>query len=95
LNRSEDALVALIGDIKDARARGANDEQLAEAMKLQRKAQFRTDFINAENSMGFHASQEAARILAEAIDYARQGQLAVRGAGAAGAKNVAAALPAK
>jgi nitrite reductase (cytochrome c-552) len=26
--------------------------------------------------MGFHAPQEAARILAEAIDYARQGQLA-------------------
>ena len=25
--------------------------------------------------MGFHAPQEAARILAEAIDYARQGQL--------------------
>jgi len=27
--------------------------------------------------MGFHAPQEAARILAEAIDYARQGQLAL------------------
>jgi len=27
--------------------------------------------------MGFHAPQEAARILAEAIDLARQGQLAV------------------
>jgi len=25
--------------------------------------------------MGFHASQEAARILAEVIDYARQGQI--------------------
>jgi nitrite reductase (cytochrome c-552) len=35
------------------------------------------DFINAENSLGFHAPQEAARILAEAIDYARQGQLKV------------------
>ncbi|MDP1662380.1 MAG: ammonia-forming cytochrome c nitrite reductase subunit c552, partial [Phycisphaerales bacterium] len=40
-----------------------------------RRAQFRTDFVAAENSMGFHAPQEAARILAEAIDYARQGQL--------------------
>jgi nitrite reductase (cytochrome c-552) len=27
--------------------------------------------------MGFHAPQEAARILGEAIDYARQGQLAL------------------
>jgi nitrite reductase (cytochrome c-552) len=31
--------------------------------------------------MGFHAPQEAARVLAEAIDMARQGQLAVRGTG--------------
>ena len=37
------------------------------------------DFVEAENSMGFHAPQEAARILGEAIDYARQGQLALRG----------------
>ena len=46
---------------------------------LQRKAQWRLDFVAAENSMGFHAPQETARILAEAIDYARQGQLAARG----------------
>jgi nitrite reductase (cytochrome c-552) len=95
LNRSEDALVALIGDIKAARTRGAGDQELAEAMKLQRKAQFRTDFINAENSMGFHAPQEAARILAEAIDYARQGQLAVRSSAGAGPKTVAAAMGTK
>ena len=43
---------------------------------MQRKAQWRLDFIAAENSMGFHAPQEAARVLAEATDYARQGQLA-------------------
>jgi nitrite reductase (cytochrome c-552) len=45
--------------------------------KLQRKAQFRLDFVAAENSMGFHAPQEVARILAEAIDYARQGEITV------------------
>ena len=39
----------------------------------------RPDFINAENSMGFHAPQESARILAEAIDYARQGQVKALG----------------
>jgi formate-dependent nitrite reductase cytochrome c552 subunit len=33
----------------------------------------------AENSTGFHAPQEDARILAKAIDLARQGQLALRG----------------
>ena len=79
LNRAEDALVALIGDIKAAKAAGATDDQLREAQKLQRRAQFRSDFVNAENSMGFHAPQEAARILGEAIDYSRQGQLAVKG----------------
>ncbi len=48
-----------------------------EAQELQRKAQWRLDFIAAENSMGFHAPQEAAKVLGEAIDYARQGELAV------------------
>ena len=46
-------------------------------LELQRKAQWRLDYVNAENSMGFHAPQEAARILGEAIDFARQGQLVV------------------
>lgn len=31
--------------------------------------------VEAENSTGFHADQEAARILAESIDASRQGQL--------------------
>lgn len=78
LVRAEEALVALYDEVKAAKAAGAGSERLAEALTLQRKAQFRTDFVNAENSMGFHAPQEAARILGEAIDYARQGQLAVR-----------------
>lgn len=73
-----DALVALIDDIDKARQAGATDEQLASARHAQRKAQFLLDFIEAENSMGFHADQEAARVLAESINYTRQGQLAVR-----------------
>ena len=48
--------------------------ELTKVFELQGKAQWRLDFIAAENSMGFHAPQEAARILGEAIDYARQGQ---------------------
>jgi nitrite reductase (cytochrome c-552) len=78
LGRAEDSLIDLCDELKGARAAGASDQELAPALKLQRRAQFRTDFINAENSMGFHAPQESARILAEAIDYARQGQLAAR-----------------
>jgi nitrite reductase (cytochrome c-552) len=75
MDRAEDALVALITDVAAARKAGLADTQLGEVYALQRKAQFRVDFVNAENSMGFHAPQEAARILGESIDYARQGQL--------------------
>jgi nitrite reductase (cytochrome c-552) len=85
-NRAMDALVALIGDLKDARARGVADAQLEPARRLQRRAQFMLDFVEAENSTGFHAPQEAERVLAESIDYARQGQLVLRGANVPGVK---------
>jgi nitrite reductase (cytochrome c-552) len=77
-NRAMDAVVALIADIKGARDGGAADAVLAEPRRLQREAQFLLDFIEAENSMGFHAPQEAARILAESIDRSRRGQVAIR-----------------
>lgn len=73
-----DALVQLIGDIKGARESGGTDEQLASARDFQRKAQFLLDFVEAENSMGFHAPQEAARVLTHSLDYSRKGQLAIR-----------------
>ena len=79
-NRAMEAVVALIADLKDARAGACPDAELDEPRKLQRRAQFMLDFVEAENSTGFHAPQEAERILAESIDYARQGQLALRGA---------------
>jgi nitrite reductase (cytochrome c-552) len=78
LNRAEAALLSLLDAISAAKQAGATDEELASARALQRKAQFRLDFISAENSTGFHAPQEAARVLAEAIDYARQGELAAQ-----------------
>ncbi len=78
-NRAMAAVVALIGDLKEARGRGASDTELDLPRKLQRRAQFMLDFVEAENSTGFHAPQEAERVLAESIDYARQGQLALRG----------------
>ena len=68
---------ALIDAIAAAKKEGAPPEQLVQAQELQRKAQWRLDFIAAENSMGFHAPQEAAKVLGEAIDYARQGELAM------------------
>jgi nitrite reductase (cytochrome c-552) len=77
MDRAQDALNELILALQAAKEAGATDDQLQAACALQRKAQFRVDFVNAENSMGFHAPQETARTLAEAIDYARQGLAAV------------------
>ncbi|MFO7691922.1 MAG: ammonia-forming cytochrome c nitrite reductase subunit c552 [Vicinamibacterales bacterium] len=77
-NVAMDALVALIGDLKASKAAGATDEQLAAARKFQRHAQFLLDYCEAENSMGFHAPQEVARILGLSIDRSRQGQLSLR-----------------
>src|SRR5262249_37439138 len=78
MDRAEDALLDLQDALK-ASSQGSSDARMQEALALQRKALWRVDFINAENSLGFHAPQEAARILGEAIDYARQGQIKVLG----------------
>ncbi len=75
MQRGGKAIVELIDAIVLAKAAGATEEQLQPALAMQRKAQWRLDFVAAENSMGFHAPQEAARVLGEAIDYARQGQV--------------------
>jgi nitrite reductase (cytochrome c-552) len=77
-NIAMDALMDLIADIKAALDAGATDEQLAVSRDFQRKAQFLLDFVEAENSTGFHAPQEAARVLQLSLDYARKGQMALR-----------------
>jgi nitrite reductase (cytochrome c-552) len=77
-NLAMDALMDLLRDLKAARAGGRAEAELVEALDFQRKAQFYLDFIEAENSTGFHAPQEAARILAESINFSRKGQGAVR-----------------
>jgi len=56
-------------------ARVMQDPRLLPIAELHRKAQWRLDFVAAENSMGFHAPQEAARILGESINYSRQAQI--------------------
>lgn len=73
--RSARALTDMMDAVNSARKAGATDDQLKAALQFHRKAQWRLDFIAAENSMGFHAPQESARILGEAIDFARQGQI--------------------
>ncbi len=76
MQRAGAALMDQLDSIAAAKKNGATAEQLKPALDLQRQAQWRLDFIAAENSMGFHAPQEAARILGEAVDLARQGQIA-------------------
>jgi nitrite reductase (cytochrome c-552) len=78
-NLAMDALMELINDIKAAKGAGRPEAELAEAQQYQRKAQFYLDFVEAENSTGFHAPQEAARILGESINFSRQGQMSLRG----------------
>src|SRR5262249_24973351 len=75
MQRSGNVLVEMLDTIKAAKAAGATEQELAPALELQRKAQWRLDFVAAEKSMGFHAPAETARILAESIDYSRQAQL--------------------
>ena len=78
LDRGEVATLAALNAITEAKQRGASNEVLDAARKLHRQAQWRLDFISAENSMGFHAPQESARILAEAIDFARQSEMTAK-----------------
>lgn len=80
-DQAMNAVVALISDLKAARVAGMPGTSLAEAQRLHRLAQFRLDFVEAENSTGFHAPGEAARILGESMDLARQGQVVLRDAG--------------
>jgi nitrite reductase (cytochrome c-552) len=77
-NQAMDALMALVADLKAAKEAGKSDAELAAARYLQRRATFYLDFAEAENSVGFHAPQEAARILGESINFSRQGQIALR-----------------
>ena len=74
------ALEGLINDIKAAEANGtATEEQLTSARDYQRKAQFVVDYSFSENGRGFHAPAYSISILNQATDWARSGQLALRG----------------
>jgi nitrite reductase (cytochrome c-552) len=72
------ALVELIDDIQLAQREGVPADRISAAQQLQRRASFYVDYVEAENSSGFHAPQEAARILGESIDYSRRGQRALQ-----------------
>jgi len=71
------ALMGLIDAIEAARAAGTSAEQLESALQAQRRATWYLDFVLAENSSGFHAPQESARVLFLAMDAIRAGHVAL------------------
>jgi len=74
-NTAMDALIDLIHDLEDVKKKGvSSDNSIKKAQNYQRKAQFLLDFVEAENSSGFHAPQEAVRVLGESINFSRLGQ---------------------
>lgn len=75
LRQAETAIIAAIDAINAAKSAGATDAQLAEAWDFQRKANLRWDFISSENSTGFHSPQESARVVGDAMNFARMAQL--------------------
>jgi nitrite reductase (cytochrome c-552) len=78
-NTAIDATLQLTKQIAAAAEADVPEERLLAARDYQRGAQFLADFIEAENSMGFHADQEAMRILAKSINLARLGQAELSG----------------
>jgi nitrite reductase (cytochrome c-552) len=74
LERAAGAMTEMLDAILEAKASGVDADALQDVLKLQRKAMWRLDYVSSENSRGFHADQEAARILGESIDYSRQAQ---------------------
>jgi nitrite reductase (cytochrome c-552) len=69
---AEEALVYAHFDMAAAMQSGATDEDLTEARKLLRHAQFRWDYVSSNNGVGFHSPQESMRILGDSVNQAQQ-----------------------
>ncbi len=75
-----DALTTYIKQLGEVKDKFESKEDLEKAQVLQKRSQFLLDFVEAENSMGFHAPEESLRLLGLSIDYARQGQMVLANA---------------
>jgi len=78
-----DGFVEYVADLKAARG-SLSPAQLEQCQLAQRRAGFLLDFVEAENSMGFHAPEEAARNLTLSLNYIREGQRLLRTGAAEG-----------
>lgn len=77
-NRAMEALMQFLDNIKTAQKNKLDNKKLEAALNAQREAQFLIDFTESENSIGFHAPQESARVLVQAMDIIRKGEIQLR-----------------
>ena len=75
--QAEEAIVKAHFDTAAAIEAGASDDELAPARKLIRHAQFRWDYVAANNGMGFHSPQESMRLLGDSVNQAQEARLLV------------------
>ena len=69
---AEEALVKAHFDVAAAMQADATDEDLIEARRPLRHAQFRWDYVSSNNGVGFHSPQESMRILGDSVNQAQQ-----------------------
>jgi nitrite reductase (cytochrome c-552) len=75
-NQALQALTEFIQQIAEAKkGNRINPKDLEAVQNFQREAQFLFDFVEAENSTGFHAPDETLRVLGLSLDKIRQGQV--------------------
>ncbi len=72
LRHAEKVLAAAHLEIGDAARLGATDAELAEVRSLISRAQMYCEYVGSANSMGFHAPEEAARVLGRSLDLAEE-----------------------
>ncbi len=68
------ALTQFIKELGEKKSEIKDPKQLDSILEHQRKAQFLLDFVEAENSMGFHAPGESLRLLGLSLDSTLKGQ---------------------
>jgi len=76
MGAAENALVLAHFDVAAAMQAGAGQDELAPLRQTLRHAQFRWDYVSSSNGMGFHAPQEAMRVLGDATNQAQQVRIA-------------------
>jgi len=78
LNAVEESLARFHFEIGDLMKMGATDAELEKVRGMVSNAQMYWDYVAANNGVGFHAPQEAARILNKALKISSEGRMEVQ-----------------